>query len=375
MSELLRVGLAGCGVITQRTLRGVKAILGERRAVVAALCDPNSNNLDIVGDSIGSEENVARFVSFEEMIAASCCDAVVMATPIGLHFGQARLALENGLHVYSHKTLARTRAECAQLDELATRQDLRLAASPGQLLLPAYRRAAELLEQNKLGRIASVDAAAEAAPHRYEAERADESPPAGRPFSWEWYHRRESGGGPLDDMFVYPLAFLTGVFGGLDDASVFAELITPRIEWRDRVVTATAFDSYCGVVRFRDVTATIRSSFSSNTQLIPWGTIVIRGSDAALEIVKHNDLEYSLFITPNSGPALTESHPVFDGDARRRYGDKECHVLVDICEFVDAINERRAVRGATAANAAKVTGALRMIEERAAAHAGVGHKN
>lgn len=359
---MLRIGLVGCGVITQRTLNGIVAILAERQAAVTALCDPNAENLEMVKDRLPGSSDVSRSDSLGALIAEHRCDAVLLATPIGMHFAQVKTALENGLHVYTHKTLARTRSECEELDELAKSAGLRLAASPGQVLLPAYRRAAELLRGGELGAVVSVDAAAEAAPHRYEAERIDESPPEDGSFSWEWYHRQELGGGPLDDMFVYPLAFLTEVFGDLVDAHVVGQLVTPKIEWQGRLVEATAADSYCGVIRFRDAVATIRSSFSSNTQHIPWGTIVARGTDAALELIKHDDLNYSLFLTTNGGDSVVERHPVYVGEERSRLGDRECHVLADIREFIDAIREERAVQGASAENAARVVGALRSLD-------------
>lgn len=365
MNKDLRVGLVGCGVIAQRTLPGVSAILSERRAVVTALCDPSSAAMDSVAAMLAGDNEISRFEALDGLLDANCCDAILLASPIGLHFEQVRSALDRGLHVYSHKTLAGTRAECEALGEMADSAGLRLAASPGQILLPAYQRAAELIRDGELGDIVTVDAAAEAAPHRYEAERSDEDPAEGARYSWEWYHRKEAGGGPLDDMFVYPLAFLTEVFGELVDATIVAQLLAPRIEWHGRVIEATAPDSYCGILRFGDATATMRSSFGSNTQFIPWGTIVVRGTRAALEIIKHNDQDYSLFVARNASAATEEKLPVFGGTERQALGTAECHVLVDIREFIDAIVEQRPVRGATASNAARTVGALRMIQDRA----------
>lgn len=363
MNAPLRVGLVGCGVITQRTAAGIHAILAERNAAITALCDPLDANIEAVSALLENAGAITRCLSLEALIAARSCDAVILATPIGLHFAQVEQALQSGLHVYTHKTLANTRAECERLEDLARTANRRLAASPGQILLPAYARAARLVGDGELGTIASVDATAEAAPHRYEPERAEEAPADGQRYSWEWYHRKELGGGPLDDMFVYPLAFLTAVFGEVEDARVFSQLLTPVIEWRGRRVEATAPDCYAGVIRFAGATATIRCSFSSNTQYIPWGTVVIRGTEAALEIIKHDDLEYSLFLTPNSGAPAEEKLPVFSPEEQQRFGTRECHVLTDIREFVDSILEQRPVRGATAGNAARVAAALRFIEE------------
>lgn len=363
MNDPLRVGLVGCGVITQRTLPGLSTILTEHSGTITALCDPYQPAMDQVASMLAGNSEVACFTALDALIDAACCDAVLIASPIGMHFGQVQAALQGGLHVYSHKTLAATRAECEALGQLANSAERCLAASPGQILLPAYRRAAKLVHEGALGAVVTIDAAAEAAAHRFEAERANELPNTNENYSWEWYHNKQAGGGPLDDMFVYPLAFLTEVFGEVVDAKVFAQLTVPHIAWRDRIVKATAPDSYCGVLRFSDAVATIRSSFSSNTQFVPWGTIIIRGTKAALEIIKHNDLDYSLFITPNEGQPWQEHLPVFNEADRDALGTKECHVLTDIREFITATRLRREVTGATAMNAARVVGALRMIEQ------------
>ena len=361
MEDRLRFGIVGCGVITQRTLRGVQAILAAADVEISALCDPDAGNLQATASRLGGAPP-ATFDEYDRLLEEKAADALLLATPIGLHFEQVKAALDAGLHVYSHKTLAETPQRCKTLDHIAKQRDRRLAASPGQILLPLYRRAADIIRAGEIGHVVSIDACAEAAPHRYEAERADERPAPGRRFSWEWYHSEERGGGPLDDMFVYPLAFLTELFGEATAAAVQGRLVQSVIEWRGRTVEATAMDSYAGVLQFGDVPVTLRSSFSANSSRIPWGTIVVRGSEACLELLKLNDLEYRLYCTCNDGEGSVESYDVFDERKRKSHGDRECHVLTDIEEFVTAIRERRDVRGATALNAARVAAALELIK-------------
>ncbi|MEO1338892.1 MAG: Gfo/Idh/MocA family oxidoreductase, partial [Myxococcota bacterium] len=250
---------------------------------------------------------------------------------------------------------------------LARSKGLRLAASPGQVLLPAYRRATEIIRSGELGDLVSIDASAEASAHRYEEERADENPPPDRPFSWQWYHSAAKGGGPLDDMFVYPLAFLTALFGSATSAAVKHRLVVPHIEWKGRQVAADAPDAFCGLLMFQEIPTTFRSSFSSNTRRVPWGFISIRGTDAALEIEKCNDLEYRLHLRTNEGASHTESHDVFSSDEVHLYGKKECHVLTDLMEFFSAVKDQRDVRGATATNAAQVAQTLSLMKASARA--------
>ena len=365
MNESLRIGILGCGVITQRTLPGLKAILESRDAAITAICDLSDTNLDAVEAEYG-QGVLGRYDSLETMLIDGGINTLLVATPISMHYDNVKAGLSAGCHVYTHKTLAPTPEQCLELGSLANNSGLRLAASPGQVLLPAYRRAREIIESGELGDIVTIDAAAEATAHRWEAERADENPAEGRPFSWEWYHQERRGGGPLDDMFVYPMAFLTETFGDVNAAAVHGRLVADTIEWNGRTITADTPDSYSGFVRFGDVASTIRSSFGSNSSRMPWGFVSMRGTDAGLEIEKMNDLEYRLYVTPNGGDTRVEKLDVFDKEEATKIGSAECHVLTDIRELLDAALEGREVTGATAKNAARVARGLALIKGSAA---------
>lgn len=365
MTNRTRIGILGCGVITQRTLPGLKAIMEPLGAEIAAICDLSEGNLDAIERGYHGDA-LSRYSSLDEMLGNGDIDVLMIATPISMHYDNVKAGLAAGCHVYTHKTLAPTLEQCDELGEIASANGLRLAASPGQILLPAYRRAREIIDSGELGTIVSIDAAAEAAAHRWEAERAHEDPEEGRAFSWEWYHSDARGGGPLDDMFVYPLAFLTEMLGDVTAAAVQGRLVTPNIEWKGRTVIADTPDSYTGVVNFNGVPATIRSSFSANSSRVPWGFIGIRGTDAGLEIEKMNDLEYRIYVTPNGGEARVEKLDVFDDRGAAIMGRAECHVLTDMRELLDAALHDREVEGATVANAARVARGMSLIKQSAA---------
>lgn len=364
MSVFPRVGILGCGVITQRTMPGLIRLLEDAGAELIAGADVDPNNVAAV-DALTPQRTLERYSGLEAMLDRSSADAILVATPIALHAQHVAAVLSAGRHVYCHKTLAPSAEDCRALARTAETAGLRLAASPGQILLPAYARAQEILRSGELGTLVSVDAVAEAAAHRFEQERAPEDPPDGTQFSWEWYHRKSSGGGPLDDMFVYPLAFLTELLGPPTAAAVKGRLVEPRIAWRGRVIAADATDAYAGLLMFGETPATIRSSFSANTARVPWGFVTLRGTAACLEIEKCNDLEYRLHLTPNEGPARIETCHAFSAEEADAYGSKECHVLTDIRELLSALREERQVVGATAHHAARVADGLALIKASA----------
>lgn len=96
----LKVGIAGCGLVTQvEHLPNLLALpdLFE----VAAIADPS----DTVRTTLSQRHNVKAFALAEEMMNTGL-DALVIATPDAYHADLAVAALERGLHVFSEKPLS-----------------------------------------------------------------------------------------------------------------------------------------------------------------------------------------------------------------------------------------------------------------------------
>jgi predicted dehydrogenase len=70
--------------------------------------------------------DVARYVSFNQMLEEANLDAVIVATPVHQHFPLGRAALRAGKHVLIEKPLASGVAECEELIALAGRSGLTL---------------------------------------------------------------------------------------------------------------------------------------------------------------------------------------------------------------------------------------------------------
>lgn len=94
-----------------------------------------------------------RAASFEAVLAEPSIDGVSLASPAGLHYAQAKAALEAGKHVYVEKPLA---LDIAEAEELCA-----LAAARGRVLMvghllhyhPVYLALREMVEAGELGRL------------------------------------------------------------------------------------------------------------------------------------------------------------------------------------------------------------------------------
>lgn len=94
--------------------------------------------------------------SFEDVLADPAIDGVSLASPAGLHYRQAKSALEAGKHVYVEKPLALDLGEAEDLCDTAER--LGRVLMVGHLLQyhPAYIKLQAMVRAGELGRLLHV---------------------------------------------------------------------------------------------------------------------------------------------------------------------------------------------------------------------------
>jgi predicted dehydrogenase len=193
-------------------LRGILPHLSQDdvrdRVRLEALCDPVLERAQAAAERHGVPQ---AFASVDELLARAEVDAVTVASPIGLHYGHCRAALEAGKHVHANKTMTTTVREADDLIALAKARDLRLVASPGEVLRPHVARTRELIGAGAIGRLSWVLCGAALGRYHEEEEERSEAP-GGAPINPAWYFRHP-GGGPMYDMTVYSLHQLTSILG------------------------------------------------------------------------------------------------------------------------------------------------------------------
>ena len=121
----VKVGLVGLGYWGPNLARNF-----DHLADLAALCDVDQE----LRESFAARYPRTRVTAeFEEMLADSELEAVVIATPVPTHYALAKQALEAGKHVLVEKPPAMKGTEMDELVSLAGERDLVLM--PGHLLL------------------------------------------------------------------------------------------------------------------------------------------------------------------------------------------------------------------------------------------------
>lgn len=115
---------------------------------LAAVVDPDADAAAAAAAAYG-----VRAATFDEVLADPAIDAVSIASPAGLHYRQAKAALEAGKHVYVEKPVALDMGEAEALCGLAERRGLILMV--GHLLQyhPAYVRLRAMAAAGEFGRL------------------------------------------------------------------------------------------------------------------------------------------------------------------------------------------------------------------------------
>ncbi len=246
MADVVRLGVVGAGSIS---VRGLLPHLTQddlqNRLQLVALCDPAPGRAAAAAARFGVDR---AFTDYAELLERGDVDAVTIASPIGLHFQQGRQALEAGKHVHFNKTMTTTVAEATTLIEMARAKNLRIVASPGEMLRPHNQQIKTLIATGAIGTVCwAACGAAFGTYHEHESVRSGTDVLSNIEFSWYY---RKPGGGPLYDMTVYALHGLTGILGPVKRVTAMSGVRLPVREIQGQPVSCDADDSTLMVLDF-----------------------------------------------------------------------------------------------------------------------------
>lgn len=160
----------------------------------------------IVGRTPKVVSEVARNMSipyagcdWEQALKDCQPDIVSIATPGGAHFDSIKPALEFGCHVFSDKPLTDTGSSAVELFELAKKQNVKTAFASSFRYMPCVQHAKRLVSQGAIGEPVEAEFIS-----HFNLER-------NIPFGWS--HRKEDGGGRLNNNFTHMISIATSVIG------------------------------------------------------------------------------------------------------------------------------------------------------------------
>ncbi len=343
MTERIRVGLIGCGSLSQIGILPQLAVPDAREQVeLVAVCDTVAARAE---ETARVYDVPHAFTDPHELIHHDDVDLVLVITPIGLHYPLALAALHAGKHVYVQKTMTTTYDEARHLVATARERGLTLVSAPGQMLAPAMRAMRTLVTSGALGDIYWAWGSTGGWQHHLEANRQGDDPRSSADPSW--YYSRS--GGPLRDVTVYVLHSLTGILGPAKRVTAMSGIRTREHRWRDKVIPVEIDDNTLLTLDFGDATFAMLGGHGARTgRLIQWGGMGIYGSDGAVETLEIEPLSgHPTQLAISGSVDLPELEPVGDGvyclttwlphvDARHA-AIPEPHVYADIMHCVECI--------------------------------------
>jgi predicted dehydrogenase len=142
---MLRIGVIGYGYWGPNVVRNFSTANGSQVGIV---CDMNQTALKKVKKAY---PHIRVTTDSNELIKDTEIDAVAIVTPVFTHFNLAKMALEEGKHIFVEKPFTHTVAEGEALIELAAKKNLKIMVDHTFLYTGAVKKIKQLIEDNVLG--------------------------------------------------------------------------------------------------------------------------------------------------------------------------------------------------------------------------------
>ncbi len=174
--------------------------------------------------------------SVEAIVALPEVQAVTVATPPFLHHAQAKTVLAAGKHLLLEKPTALSGAEAEEIAKLAQHNGLIATMDFEFRFVPAWQRLAELLAEGYLGNLRFVNITW-TVPGRADPSRA-----------WNWYSRRDQGGGALGAFASHSFDYISWLFGPIDRLSARLSTAIPHRPDAAGVLQPVDADDTCSLM-------------------------------------------------------------------------------------------------------------------------------
>lgn len=149
--EKIKIGVIGAGSFASR--RHIPIIIKSQDAELVALCRRDKEMLHKVAEYFKCNNT---FTDYNDMLDSVEMDAVLIATPHALHYENAKLALEKGLHVLIEKPMAIKSEEAKELTKLAKDKGLVVVVAMNPPFWQHTNYVREIIKSGEIGEIEEV---------------------------------------------------------------------------------------------------------------------------------------------------------------------------------------------------------------------------
>ena len=147
MDRKIVIAVVGCGYWGPNLLRNFHSLSD---CEVKWVCDRDSKRLAHMKNLYPSVETTKEF---ERIVEDKDVDAVVVSTPVHLHYDLAKKSLEAGKHTFVEKPMTQTSEQGNELVQLATKKKLTLMVGHTFIYSAPVRRIKEIVKAGDIGEI------------------------------------------------------------------------------------------------------------------------------------------------------------------------------------------------------------------------------
>lgn len=199
-AEKINIGVIGCG---SRGV-GLMSVLNELqdKFKITAICDVLDFRFKEAKQV--SQGEMKEYKDYRKLLDDKSIKAVVIATPLYLHFQMASDALKAGKHIYLEKTMTYSVDEALKLTKLAAQYPSQVLQVGHQLpYTPLYVKVKEMITKGYLGQITQVEC-------RYDRHndwrRPVSDPSLEKAINWRMY--KEYSGGLTAELLSHQMHFI-----------------------------------------------------------------------------------------------------------------------------------------------------------------------
>ncbi len=207
VSQSLRVGVIGCGVVSEPYFRNMNA--SPQLDVVAC-----ADQVPERARARAKEFGVPRALSVKDLLSDPEVELVVNLTVPSAHVDITMAALSAGKHVYTEKPLATTRKDGQRILEAAASAGLTVACAPDTVLGAGIQTCLRLLNNGELGE-----------PLAASGFMLNRGPESWHPNPAFFY---QPGGGPLLDVGPYYVTTMVCLMGPVRQVTGMARILYPE---------------------------------------------------------------------------------------------------------------------------------------------------
>jgi predicted dehydrogenase len=147
MDRFLNIAVAGCGYWGPNLIRNFSSLPDCR---VKQVCDVDEGRLAHMKKLYASTATTKKF---EDLLGDKELDAIVVATPVHLHYELAKKSLLAGKHTFIEKPMATSSTECEELVALAAKNNLVLMVGHTFIYSTPVRKIKEIVDSGDIGEV------------------------------------------------------------------------------------------------------------------------------------------------------------------------------------------------------------------------------